>query len=93
MNTVKFATKYFKIVPTRNPEYFTLRAVDLPECFCYRACISQELASRIKVYSADELSFTFATGKSSDGDYKTYLNKVEYQGGIIYDGYAERDKK
>ena len=40
MNTVKFATKYFKLVPTRNAEYFTLRAVDLPECFCYRACIS-----------------------------------------------------
>ena len=92
MNTVKFATKYFKLVPTRNAEYFTLRAVDLPECFCYRACISQELASRIKVYSSDELSFTFATGKDKNEEFKTYLNKVEYQGGIIYDGYAERNK-
>lgn len=93
MNTTKFATKHFKIVPTRNPEYFTIRAVDLSECNTYRACISQELASRLKVYSADELSFVFATGKNADGEYKCYLNRVDFSGGVIYDGYAERDKR
>lgn len=93
MNTIKFTTKHFKISPTKNPDYFIIRAVDLSECNTYRACISQELAGGLKVYSSDVLTFVFATGKNSDGDFKCYLNRVYFSGGVIYDGYAERDKK
>lgn len=92
MNTIRFITKYHKITPTINPAFFTIRSVDLPECRTYTACISADLASRLKVYSADELTFTFATGKADDGSYKCYLNRVDYEGGVIYDGYNERNK-
>lgn len=92
MNTIRFITKYHKIVPTKNPDYFTIRGVDLSECRTYTACITADLASRLKVYSADELTFTFATGKADDGTYKCYLNRVDYEGGVIYDGYNERKK-
>lgn len=91
MNTIKFTTNLFKVSDTKNPDYKTIRAVDIAECRTYQACIGNDVAALCRVHKADSLAFTFAHGKIDD-NYKCYLNRLESEGSVIYDGYAERNK-
>lgn len=92
MNTIKFTTNFFKVADTKNPDYKTIRAVDIAECRIYQACICNDVAALCRVHKADNLAFTFAYGKIND-EYKCYLNRIELEGSTIYDGYLERSKK
>ena len=88
MNTIKFATKHFVINPTKNPDYFTVRAVDLSECKHYSAVVKHSVASQLAIHKGEAVGFTYSVGKVNN-EYKCYLNRIDVDGGVLYDSYAE----
>lgn len=92
MTTVKFSTGHFVVVPTKNPDYFTVRAVDLSECRSYSAVVPQRIASALKTHKGEVVDFTYSYG-NIDGKFKTYLNRLNGSSGVIYDSYAEYKNK
>lgn len=92
MTTVKFATKHFVVNPTKNPDYFTVRAVDLSECRHYSAVVPQRVAAVLKTHKGEAIGFTYSYGEVK-GEFKTYLNRLDAESGVIYDSYAEYKNK
>lgn len=93
MTTVKFATKHFVIYPTKNPDFFTVRAVDLSECRHFAAVVPQRVSAVLATHKGETIGFTYSYGKDDNGEFKTYLNRLDCEGGVIYDSYAEYKNK
>lgn len=92
MTTVKFATKHYVINSTKNPNYFTVRAVDLCECRHYSAVVPQRVAAVLKTHKGEVICFTYSY-VYVNGEFNTYLNRLDSESGVIYDSYAEYKNK